>query len=139
LIGYFAHNRGGMRYRVQPAAVQGRNIPFTSLLTMGECWHNNHHAFPGSARLGLYPGEWDPGWWALMLFRKVGLVWGTRLPPDLPARPELEVDFRPPANVASEPVIETPAASVALRLSTGAPRLVLRMVFKDARRTLHME
>ena len=47
------------------AAVQGRNVRFTSLLTMGECWHNNHHAFPGSARLGLRPGEWDPGWWVL--------------------------------------------------------------------------
>jgi fatty-acid desaturase len=62
LIGYFAHNRGGMRHVVEGAAVQGRNIPMTSLLTMGECWHNNHHAFPGSARLGLYAGEWDPGW-----------------------------------------------------------------------------
>ena len=90
LIGYFAHNRGGMRYRVRDAAVQGRNIPFTSLLTMGECWHNNHHAFPGSARLGLYPGEWDPGWWVLMLLRHAGLVWDVRLPRDLPARPELE-------------------------------------------------
>ena len=38
-------------------------------LTMGECWHNNHHAFPGSARLGLHPGEWDPGWWVLRAIR----------------------------------------------------------------------
>ena len=59
LIGYFAHNHGGMHHEVEGAAVQGRNIRFTSLLTMGECWHNNHHAFPGSARLGLYAGEWD--------------------------------------------------------------------------------
>src|SRR5262249_27574009 len=46
LIGYFAHNHGGMHFEVRGAAVQGRNIPFTSLLTMGECWHNNHHAYP---------------------------------------------------------------------------------------------
>jgi stearoyl-CoA desaturase (delta-9 desaturase) len=52
---------------VDGAAVQGRNIPLTSLLTMGESWHNNHHAFPGSARLGLYAGEWDPGWWMLLV------------------------------------------------------------------------
>lgn len=69
--------------------MQGRNIPLTSLLTMGESWHNNHHAFPGSARLGLYAGEWDPGWWMLLLLHKAGLVWGIRLPHDLPARPEL--------------------------------------------------
>jgi stearoyl-CoA desaturase (delta-9 desaturase) len=90
LIGYLAHNRGAMHYRVNDAAVQGRNIRFTSLLTMGECWHNNHHAFPGSARLGLFPGEWDPGWWVLLALRRAGLVWGVRLPADLPARPELE-------------------------------------------------
>ena len=89
LIGYFAHNRGGMHHRVDGAAVQGRNIRYTSLLTMGECWHNNHHAFPGSARLGLYPGEWDPGWWMLLLLKRAGLVWNIRLPRDLPVRSEL--------------------------------------------------
>ncbi len=91
LIGYFAHNHGGMHYEVHGAAVQGRNIYFTSLLTMGECWHNNHHAFPGSARLGLLPGEWDPGWWVLTGLRHAGLVWAIKLPNDLPFRTELGV------------------------------------------------
>jgi fatty-acid desaturase len=90
LIGYFAHNHGNMTYRVRGAAVQGRNIRLTSLLTMGECWHNNHHAYPGSARLGLQPGEWDPGWWTLQLLHKAGLAWGFVLPSDLPHRQELE-------------------------------------------------
>jgi stearoyl-CoA desaturase (delta-9 desaturase) len=89
LIGYFAHNHGHMHFHVDGAAVQGRNIRLTSLLTMGECWHNNHHAYPGSARLGLLPGEWDPGWWMLLLLRRLGLVSGLRLPQDLAPRPEL--------------------------------------------------
>lgn len=89
IIGFLAHNRGGMSHVVDGAAVQGRNVRFTSLLTMGECWHNNHHAFPGSARLGLAPGEWDPGWWALCGLARVGLVWNLRLPRDLASRPEL--------------------------------------------------
>ncbi len=89
LIGYFAHNHGTMHFHINGAAVQGKNIRFTSLLTMGECWHNNHHAFPGSARLGHAPGEWDPGWWALSLLRRAGLIWELRLPGDLPQRPEL--------------------------------------------------
>ncbi len=89
LIGYFAHNDGGMHFEVRNAAVQGRNIPLTSILTMGECWHNNHHAYPGSARLGLFPGEWDPGWWTLLLFHRLGLAWNFRLPKDLPERAEL--------------------------------------------------
>lgn len=89
LIGYFAHNHGDKHYEVDGAAVQGRNIRMTSLLTMGESWHNNHHAYPGSAKLGLFAGEWDPGWWALMVFGKLGWVWGIRLPADLPRRSEL--------------------------------------------------
>jgi len=89
LIGYFAHNHGHMHFHVDGAAVQGKNIRLTSLLTMGECWHNNHHAYPGSARLGLLPGEWDPGWWMLLLLRRLGLVSGLRLPEDLAPRPEL--------------------------------------------------
>lgn len=117
LIGYFAHNQGAMHYRVEGAAVQGRNIPLTSLVTMGECWHNNHHAFPGSARLGLHPGEWDPGWWVLMVLRRAGLVWGVRLPRDLPARPELRPLVRlATADPRSEPFLVTPGAALPLRL-----------------------
>ena len=89
LIGYFAHNHGDKSFHVEGAAVQGHNIRFTSLLTMGECWHNNHHAFPGSARLGLHAGEWDPGWHTLLLMQRLGLAWNLRLPHDLPYRPEL--------------------------------------------------
>ena len=127
LIGYFAHNHGGMHHRVDGAAVQGRNIPFTSLLTMGECWHNNHHAFPGSARLGLYAGEWDPGWWALMVLRKAGLVWGLRLPQDLPERAELHACSAVAGAVAAA-THPRPAAPVPLSLGAA-----LRL----ARRTAH--
>jgi fatty-acid desaturase len=90
LVGYFAHNQGGMNYEVNGAAVQGRNVRWTSLITMGECWHNNHHAFPGSARLGLRADEWDPGWWMLMAFERMGLAWNFRMPADLAYRPELK-------------------------------------------------
>lgn len=90
LIGYFAHNHGQRHYEIRDAAVQGHNVRFASLLTMGECWHNNHHAYPGSARLGLHSGEWDPGWWVLLGLQKLGLAWDLRLPENLPERPELE-------------------------------------------------
>ncbi|WP_227494161.1 acyl-CoA desaturase [Ramlibacter pallidus] len=89
LIGYFAHNHGPMHHVVDGAAVQGHNIRWTSLLTMGESWHNNHHAFPGSARLGIGPGEWDPGWWALVALQKCGLAWNLRTPDQLLPRVEL--------------------------------------------------
>lgn len=89
IIGFLAHNHGEMHHVVDGAAVQGRNVRWTSLLTMGESWHNNHHAFPGSAKLGLRAGEWDPGWWALVALARVDLVRNLRLPEHLARRPEL--------------------------------------------------
>jgi fatty-acid desaturase len=89
LIGYFAHNQGERDWHVKGAAVQGFNVKFVSLITMGESWHNNHHAFPGSALLGLEKGQMDPGWWVLRLLQKLGLVWNLKLPEDLGTRVEL--------------------------------------------------
>ncbi|WP_457420305.1 acyl-CoA desaturase [Roseateles sp. P5_E7] len=92
LIGYFAHNHGHQPVLLPGAAVQGRNLPWLSLLTMGESWHNNHHAHPGSARLGTRPGEWDPGWWLLRGLASCGLAWHLQRP-DLhpePAAPSPE-------------------------------------------------
>ena len=89
LIGHFAHNTGHREWHVEGAAVQGFNIQFCGLITMGECWHNNHHAFPNSALLGIRDNQTDPGWWVLMLLQKLGLVWHIKTPQDLPARQEL--------------------------------------------------
>lgn len=89
IIGYFAHNQGHRDWHVSGASVQGYNIKFCGLITMGECWHNNHHAFPGSALLGVLPYQTDPGWWMLRIMHKCGLVWNLRIPKDLPVRNEL--------------------------------------------------
>jgi stearoyl-CoA desaturase (delta-9 desaturase) len=89
LVGYFAHNAGSRDWHLRGHAVQGHNVPRIGLLTMGESWHNNHHAFPGSARLGLTPSQPDPGWWALRILQTLGLAWNIKLPADLPSRSEL--------------------------------------------------
>ncbi|MGE3845075.1 MAG: hypothetical protein AB7I50_26225 [Vicinamibacterales bacterium] len=89
LVGYLAHNRGTRSWHIEGAGVQGYNVPCCGLITMGEAWHNNHHAFPASARLGVRPGEWDPGWWVLCALRRVGLVWNVRTPEMLPHRSNL--------------------------------------------------
>lgn len=89
LVGYFAHNSGARDWHVKGHAVQGHNVPFISLLTMGESWHNNHHAFPGSARLGLLASQFDPGWWVLKTLSFFGLTSNLRLPHNLPDRREL--------------------------------------------------
>jgi len=89
LIGYFAHNTGQRDWHIKNAAAQGHNIPWVSLLTMGESWHNNHHAFPYSAKLGLKDGQWDPGWWVLKLLEHIGLVENLILPKEATDRPDL--------------------------------------------------
>lgn len=89
LIGYYAHNHGDMDHEVTGAAVQGHNVKFASLITMGESWHNNHHAFPGSAILGIYDDQPDPGWWVLNALGHLGLVWNVVLPDQLPQRKAL--------------------------------------------------
>jgi stearoyl-CoA desaturase (delta-9 desaturase) len=50
------------------------NVWWVALLAMGEGWHNNHHAFPGSARTGMQPHEWDVSWLMIKFLKSVGLV-----------------------------------------------------------------
>ena len=89
LVGHFAHDDQHGDWVVEGAAVQGQNVKFAALITMGESWHNNHHAFPGSAKLGIAEGQLDPGWWVLRVMSFFGLAWNIRLPKDLATRPEL--------------------------------------------------
>jgi stearoyl-CoA desaturase (delta-9 desaturase) len=89
LVGHFAHRRGTQSFVVEGAAGQGYNVGWATLISMGENWHNNHHAFPRSARMGLFPGEIDPGWWLIRTFEAFGLATNIRTPADLPWRPEL--------------------------------------------------
>jgi fatty-acid desaturase len=86
LIGYFAHNEGPMRWCVRGAGVQGHDVPIAALLSMGESWHNNHHAYPGSARIGLDADQPDPGWWFILLLERLGLAWTIKTPATMPAR-----------------------------------------------------
>ncbi|MBW8881482.1 MAG: acyl-CoA desaturase [Asticcacaulis sp.] len=90
LIGWFAHQPHQDDWQVRGAGVQGRNVPLVGWLTMGEGWHNNHHAFPGSARIGLYEGQSDPGYWLIKGLESAGLAWDVRLPEHLGYRPQLQ-------------------------------------------------
>jgi stearoyl-CoA desaturase (delta-9 desaturase) len=79
-VTYLTHNPGPGSWIVPAAGVQASNLVGTGFITMGECWHNNHHAFPESARMGLKPEEFDPGWVVLRWLKAAGLVWGLGSP-----------------------------------------------------------
>ncbi|HWH15025.1 MAG TPA: acyl-CoA desaturase [Miltoncostaeaceae bacterium] len=57
-----------------------RNVWYLAPFTFGEAWHNNHHAFPGSARHGLARHQVDPSWWTIRLLERLGLAWDVKLP-----------------------------------------------------------
>ncbi|MDQ3228941.1 MAG: fatty acid desaturase [Pseudomonadota bacterium] len=57
----------------------------------GEELHNNHHAFPSSAKFALRKWEFDIGWAAIKLFEKLGLAKVLRVAPSLDVRPNINV------------------------------------------------
>ena len=48
--------------------------------SFGESWHNNHHAFPWSARLGLRAWQIDPGWYVIWVLRLMRAVRNVKVP-----------------------------------------------------------
>lgn len=54
---------------------ESRNLAWLALPTLGEAWHNNHHAFPYSARHGLSLQQLDPSWWVIAGLARCGLAW----------------------------------------------------------------
>ena len=49
-----------------------------ALLTFGEGWHNNHHAYPQSARHGLAWYEFDLNWYGIWVLRVLRLAWDVK-------------------------------------------------------------
>lgn len=57
----------------------GTNNWLVALLAFGEGWHNNHHAWPASARQGLGPWELDVSWMIISVLKKLRLAWDITL------------------------------------------------------------
>jgi stearoyl-CoA desaturase (delta-9 desaturase) len=51
-----------------------RNNGWVAALTFGEGWHNNHHAYPRSARHGLTTREFDVNWVQIRALEKLGVI-----------------------------------------------------------------
>lgn len=59
---------------------ESRNNVWLALPTFGQSWHNNHHAFPSSARTGLFRWQVDPGGWVIGILKSLGLAWNVKIP-----------------------------------------------------------
>lgn len=57
-----------------------RNLGILAIVTLGECWHNNHHRFVSSPNFGLHWYKLDPGYWFIKLMQFCGLAWDLRVP-----------------------------------------------------------
>ena len=68
----------------QPATQkdQSRNFAPLGILSMGEAWHNFHHAHPASARHGALRRQFDPSAALIRLFERAGWVTHVRWPTD---------------------------------------------------------
>ncbi|HTL71528.1 MAG TPA: fatty acid desaturase [Candidatus Eisenbacteria bacterium] len=93
-------------YRSFKTTDQSRNNWWVALLTFGEGWHNNHHAFQRSARHGM-------AWWELDLtYRVIQLLWvfGLATQIHLPVKPEKQKET---AIGITVPVVDFPIRRVA--------------------------
>jgi stearoyl-CoA desaturase (delta-9 desaturase) len=76
-INSICHFYGREAYRARD---ESKNVWALSALSLGESWHNNHHAFPWSARLGLKAWQIDLGWYTIRGLEAVGLASHVKVP-----------------------------------------------------------
>jgi stearoyl-CoA desaturase (Delta-9 desaturase) len=100
-INSLAHVHGRKRY---VTGDDSRNNWLLAIFTMGEGWHNNHHAYQSSVRQGFKWWEYDPTFYLLTLLSWVGLVWDLKHPPESVLRNEHRLGSR---------VVERAAAQLA--------------------------
>ncbi len=78
LINSASHLTGYRTYEVDD---NSRNLWWAALLTYGEGWHNNHHAYPNVAKAGWRRWEIDATWGTIFVLRSLGLAKKVIMPP----------------------------------------------------------
>lgn len=78
-INSLAHVHGRKRY---VTGDESRNNWLLALFTMGEGWHNNHHAYQSSAQQGFRWWELDLTYYILKVLCWLGIVWDLKTPPE---------------------------------------------------------
>ena len=79
IINGLGHDTGYRNFESDDAATNLYPIAF---LIGGEELHNNHHAFPSSAKFSVRPWEFDIGWMYITIFKALGLCKVRRVAPE---------------------------------------------------------
>jgi stearoyl-CoA desaturase (delta-9 desaturase) len=90
-INSLAHVHGRKRY---VTGDDSRNNWLLALFTMGEGWHNNHHAYQSSAQQGFHWWEVDVTYYVLVALSWLGIVWDLKRPPKQVLRNEQRLGSR---------------------------------------------
>jgi stearoyl-CoA desaturase (Delta-9 desaturase) len=90
-INSLAHVHGRQRY---VTGDDSRNNWFLAFFTMGEGWHNNHHAYQSSVRQGFRWWEADATFYLLTALSWLGIVHGLKTPPGAILRNEQRLGSR---------------------------------------------
>lgn len=93
-----------------------KNSFWLALFTMGEGWHNNHHANPRSARLGHKWWQFDVGYLVFLCLEKIGLVWNLNRSVGPAHQGIAQLPVRHLLDVEEGPVPSLQSAQVAYRL-----------------------
>lgn len=89
IVGYAAHNWGQRPYSLV-ASETGTNLGLLGVLSFGEGFHNNHHAYPRSARMGFYWYQFDLSWQVIRAGAALGLFSSVQVWPNVEASSSLE-------------------------------------------------
>jgi len=90
-INSLAHVSGRKRY---VTGDDSRNNWLLALFTMGEGWHNNHHACQSSVRQGFRWWEIDATYYILRVLSWLSIIWDLKTPPEQVLRNEQRLGSR---------------------------------------------
>ena len=90
-INSLAHVHGRKRY---VTGDESRNNWALAIFTMGEGWHNNHHAYQSSVRQGFRWWELDATYYILRVLSWFGIVWDLKIAPEQVMRNEQRLGAR---------------------------------------------
>ncbi len=114
-INSLAHVHGRKRY---VTGDDSRNNWLLALLTMGEGWHNNHHAYQASARQGFHWYEIDLTYYVLIVLSWLGIVRDLKMPPAQVLRNQQQLGSRVVRRAAEQLAARFDAERIALAILT---------------------